>query len=86
MKPKTRSILSELETISKHYDKKQLVETQARNVIASFTNLLSLIRETYNEETSNDLEKRLFNSIRNGDETKFVKGIRRANQIKSEEK
>ena len=80
MKPKIRSILSELENISKQYDQKQLVETQARNVIASVTNLVSLIRETYGEDTANDLEKRLFNSIRNGDETKFVKGIRRANQ------
>lgn len=80
MKPKTKSILEELENISKHYDQKQLVENRARNVIASFTNLVSLIRETYSEDVANDLEKRLFNSIKNGDENKFVKGIRRANQ------
>jgi hypothetical protein len=84
MKPRTRSILSELENISKHYDQKQLVETQARNAIASVNNLISLIRETYSEDISNDLEKRLLNSIRTGDETKFVKGIRRANQLKNE--
>lgn len=80
MKSKTRSILSELENISKYYDQKQLIETQARNSIASISNLLILIRETYSEEIANDLEKRLFNSIKSGDENKFVKGVRRANQ------
>lgn len=77
MKKKTRSILEELDSISKYYDKKQIVENTAKNIIASASNLISLIKETYDEQTANDLEKRLFSSIRTGDDKKFIRGIRK---------
>lgn len=77
MKKKTRSILEELDSIGKYYDKKQIIENTAKNVIASVSNLMILIKETYDEEVSSDLEKRLISSIRTGDEKKFIRGIRK---------
>lgn len=38
--------------------------------------------ETYDDETSNDLIKRLINSIRTQDPNKFTRGIRKANESK----
>jgi hypothetical protein len=80
MKKKTRSILEELDSIGKYYDKKQVIENTAKNLIASATNLISLMKETYGEETSSDLEKRFFSSIRTGDEKKFLRGIRKIDE------
>lgn len=82
MKKRTRSILEELDSIGQFYDKKQIVENTATNLIASAANLLSLIKETYDAETALDLEKRLFSSIRTGDVKKFTRGIRKVNESK----
>lgn len=78
MKKKNKSILEELNSISDSYEKTHLIETTALNLIASSKNLINLIKETYGEEISNDLEKRLLNSIRSGDENKFIRGINKA--------
>lgn len=78
MKPRTKSILQELSEISRDYDKNQQIENQALNVIASVTNLIEKIHDTYPDEVSIDLEKRLLNSIRTKDEKKFLRGIRKA--------
>lgn len=86
MKKRTRSILEELDSIGQFYDRKQIVENTATNLIASATNLLSLIKETYDTETAIDLEKRLFSSIRTGDEKKFIRGIRKVNENKQSPK
>lgn len=75
MRKKTKSILEELNYISEQYEKTHLIENTALNLIASCNNLIDLIKETYDEETSSDLEKRLLNSIRTGDEKKFLRGI-----------
>lgn len=79
MKKRTRSILDEINSISNHNDRKYLVENTASNVIASAGNLIGLINETYEPEAANDLIKRLINSIRTQDATKFQRGIKRAN-------
>lgn len=82
MKKRTRSILEEINSISSQRDSKYLVENTAENVIVSASNLIRLIQETYDEETSQDLVKRLINSIRTQDEMKFRRGIRKANENK----
>lgn len=82
MKKKTKSILEELNSISDNRDNTHIVEHTALNIIASTSNLISLIRETYDEEISNDLEKRLLNSIRTGDEKKFLRGIYKTRDTK----
>lgn len=79
MQKKTRSILDELANLtSRRGDVTQLAENRAVHVIQSAVNLLNYLKENFDTETAADLEKRLLNSIRTGDQTKFVRGIRKA--------
>jgi hypothetical protein len=82
MKKRTRSILEEINTISRGRDRKYLIESNASNIIASAINLIEMISESYDEETANDLTKRLVNSIRSQDIKKFERGIKKANASK----
>ena len=59
MKKRTRSILEEINSIAATRDRKYLIENNASNVVASAINLIDMINETYDEETANDLIKRL---------------------------
>jgi hypothetical protein len=74
---RTRSILTELDTMGLSRDKENFVESRASNVIQSAIHLLQFIKENYDMETAGELERRLINSIRSGDSTKFARGIRR---------
>lgn len=79
MQRKTRSILDELASLPiRHSDRKQITENRALHVIQSAVNLLSYLRENYDSETADDLEKRLLNSIRTSDPNKFIRGVRKA--------
>ena len=81
MRKHTRSILEELAGISIQRDKESIIETRANNVIASAINLVNYIKENYDAETADELERRLLNSIRSQDPAKFtrkVRGIREA--------
>ena len=77
MQKRTRSILEELSSMSVQRDRSSLIESRATNVIASAINLMAHIRENYDAEVADDLERRLLNSIRSQDPTKFTRGIRR---------
>jgi hypothetical protein len=76
MKKQTRSILEEISNIIPTRDVHSVVESKATQVIASVNNLVSLIESTYLEPEKTELMKRLFNSIKTGDERKFLRGIR----------
>lgn len=78
MQKRTRSILDELATMSITRDRENLVESRASNVIASAINLINYIRENYDAGVSGELERRLINSIRAQDPTKFTRGIKKA--------
>ena len=78
MKKRTRSILEEINSIAATRDRRYLIENNASNVVASAINLIDMINETYDEETANDLIKRLINSIRAKDIKKFDRGIKKA--------
>jgi hypothetical protein len=54
-----------------------VIESRATHVIDSAINLLSLIRENFTPEQAYELERRLINSIKGGDPSKFVRSIRR---------
>lgn len=77
MQKRTRSILDELDGLIAHKDKENLVESRASNVIAGAINLINYIKENYDDEAANELERRLLNSIRSQDPSKFIRGIRR---------
>ena len=77
MQKRTRSLLAELDSIPSQRDKENFVESRATNVIQGAINLLSFIKENYDAETAGELERRLLNSIRSGDSSKFTRGIRK---------
>lgn len=76
MRKHTRSILEELAGISIQRDKESIIETRANNVIASAINLVNYIKENYDAQTADELERRLLNSIRGQDPTKFTRKVR----------
>lgn len=86
MKKRTRSILEEISRIDVKRDKEHFIESKAENLIASTSNLLDLINETYDDATANDLTKRLLNAIRTQDPKKFQRGIRKVNESRGHSK
>ena len=79
MQKQTRSILDELADIStKRGDVLQITENRAVHIIQGAVNLLRYLKENFDHEVAADLEKRLINSIRTGDSSKFVRGVRKA--------
>jgi hypothetical protein len=77
LQKRTRSILDELDSLLSHKDKDNLVESRANHVIQGAINLVNYIRENYDAEQASELERRLINSIRSQDSTKFTRGVRR---------
>jgi hypothetical protein len=57
-------------------DKENLIESRANNVITSAINLMNYIKEHYDAETADELERRLLNSIRSQDPAKFTRKVR----------
>lgn len=77
MKRRTRSLLDEISSLVPDQDKDNVLESRANHVIASAINLINTIKETYDEDTASDLERRLLNSIKSQDSSKFSRGIKR---------
>ena len=77
MQKKTRSILEELDTLRLHKDRENLVESRANHVITGAINLIQFIRENYDPTQAEELERRLLNSIRAQDSSKFSRGVKR---------
>jgi hypothetical protein len=77
LKRATRSLLEELNSISVKKNSEAVIESRATHVIDSAINLLSLIRENFTPEQAYELERRLINSIKGGDPSKFVRSIRK---------
>ena len=83
MQKKTRSLLEELDTLRLHKDRENLVESRANHVITGAINLIQFIRENYDSVQAEELERRLLNSIRAQDSSKFSRGVKR---LKNEDK
>ena len=77
MQKRTRSILDELANLPVQKDKENLIESRAGHVIQGAINLINYIKENYDSEQAEELERRLLNSIRAQDPSKFVRGVRR---------
>lgn len=82
MQRKTRSLLEELNDISVKKDHEAFIEARAGHVIDSAINLLALIKENFDPETAYELERRLINSIKGADPSKFTRGIRKLRDSK----
>jgi hypothetical protein len=77
LKRATRSLLEELNSISERKNGEAIIEARATHVIDSAINLLSLIKENFDPEEAYELERRLINSIKGGDASKFTRSIRK---------
>ena len=85
MQKRTRSILDEIDSLLVHKDRENLVDSRANNVITSAINLINYIKENYNAEAADELERRLLNSIRSQDPNKFIRGVRKLRENKDED-
>jgi hypothetical protein len=86
MKKSTRSILQELSELSVNRNKDSVIESRGSNLIESAINLLSLIRENYDIETSAELERRFINAIRTAEPAKFRRGIKKIQESRDDTK
>lgn len=77
MQKKTKSLLTELDDLFLSKDKTHFVESKATNLIQSAINLLTFIKENFTRDEADELERRLINSIRAHDGSKFTRGIKR---------
>jgi len=84
MKKTTKSLIEELNSIASKRDNEAVLETRATHIINSAINLLKVIKETYPDEQSSELERRLLNSIKGSDPNKFIRGIRKLRDIKEQ--
>lgn len=72
--------MEELDTLRLHKDRENLIESRANHVIQGAINLINFIRENYDAVQSEELERRLLNSIRAQDPNKFSRGVKRLKQ------
>jgi hypothetical protein len=77
LQKRARSILDELDTLIVHKDRENLVESRASHIISGAINLINYIRENYDADQADELERRLINSIRTQEPEKFKRGVRR---------
>lgn len=84
MKSKTRSLLEELEDISRNHDTKHIIESRANNVITSAIHLLEVISRNFTAEQTAVLEKKLLIAIKNRDQAKFINSLRKTGGEKNE--
>lgn len=77
MQKQTRSLLQELEAIGNNRDANHIIESRAHNIITSAINLLEMINKNYDQEQAQLLEKKLLSAIKNRDQTRFAKSLRK---------
>ena len=75
---RSRSILEELNSISIDRDKNHVLENRVQHLVSTVNNIRNMLTELYEEDVAQDLEKRLINSLRSGDYTKFSRGLKKA--------
>ena len=71
-----KNIIDELDAIVPAKSKHTLIESRAIHLIASATNLIRLIKESYPADQADDLVKRLVRSIISEDNKKFTRKIK----------
>ena len=77
MKKHTRSLLEEINRIAPAKENAQLLESRGINAISGIINLLEMIERNYDSEVANDLTKRVMLSIKNRDQDRFMRGVKK---------
>lgn len=86
MKHKTRSILEEINSLVPNKNRKEIIANRADHVINSAINLITLIKESYEPEVAQDLERKLLNAIKLQEAKKFKNSLLRAENPQDETK
>ena len=74
---RSRSILEELNSISVDRDKNHILENRVQHLVSTVNNIRSMLSDLYEDDTAADLEKRLMNSLKSGDSSKFSRGLKK---------
>jgi hypothetical protein len=77
MHKKTRSILEELDSMYIERDAKLVIESRAMHVIASAIRLVEQIEASFPPDQAENLTRKLLNSIRAKDVTRFSRTVRK---------
>lgn len=77
-----KNIIEELDAIVPAKNKHTIIESRAVHLIASAVNLVRLIRESYPDEQSDDLVKRLYRSIMSEDDKKFTRKMKELRKVR----
>lgn len=85
MQKKTRGLLAELDSHIMEREPHNFVESKASNIIRGAINLLQYIKENFDAETADELERRMLGSIKAHDPAKFSRAIHRLRESKSED-
>jgi hypothetical protein len=80
MKKQTRSILEEIGNMIPAQDRATVIESRANHAINSAINVINMIYENFDTDVAVELERRLLNSIRGKDASKFSRGVRKYKQ------
>lgn len=86
MKKRTRSILEELSSLGHSRNMELLIENRGQNIIDSAVNLLSLVKQQFNEDEAAELERRFLNAIRTGDPRKFKRGVHKIQEQRRQDR
>ena len=82
MPNRNRRLLEELDSISLPRDRVHLIESRAQHIIAGATNLVNLIKETYDEGIAEEMERKLLLAIKRQDPNKFNNGLKKLKKWK----
>jgi predicted secreted Zn-dependent protease len=77
MKKRTRSLLEEINSLAPKKDKTAILESKGNNAISSIINILEMIDTNYDNDTAQDLTKRIMLSIKNRDPERFNRGVKK---------
>lgn len=79
---KKSSILTELHQMIQADYKVNVMESRAQHIISSVIHLIEHIESNYSEDESEDLKRKLLNSIKVKDPSKFSRAVKRIKESK----
>jgi hypothetical protein len=82
MKKSTKSLLESLTDLVPERDRNLVIESRGQHIIASAITLIETIEQTFGSELAEEMEKRLLSSIRNRNNAKFCRGVKKLTEGK----
>lgn len=79
---KKSSILTELQQMISADHKTQVMESRAQHIISSVIHLIEHIESNYSLDEAEDLKRKLLNSIKVKDPSKFSRAVKRIKESK----